>query len=478
MELSDQPMESPDRSGGYPQGRFILLLVLLAAMLVALAAAQFEGMRAVEPSGVSESVLQGDVQAKLAYYYAHSFTMLKPQAGQSAALAVLQYERSIREEPSPEVYRRLIVLSHEFRAEDTAHYIKEFGRLKANRSESEMWGGIYLARKLDRSQAVVYQQRIRRLHLGWYEPVALSHLLGRAGLTEQAQAQQMRAAKQALQTLVLLALLVVVLIVLGLTGIGLLLWYAGRRRIGAGSKDMPSASDDPILRSRVAGFLLEGFIIYMLAIIGVQVVGGLALAAADVQLGAMAEVIVTVAAYVLSGLLAMFVLAERLRAAGMTWADIGLRSRRPLIDVLWGIGAYAAALPLVLVTTLIAQWVSRYIPAQENPIVPLFIESGSWVAKVALFLLAVVAAPFFEELFFRGVLFSSLRAKWGVAAGVIISAVVFGAVHPLPMGLLPILVLGAVFAVAFNERGSLLPNMVAHACTNAVAFALLFILAG
>ena len=75
-------------------------------------------------------------------------------------------------------------------------------------------------------------------------------------------------------------------------------------------------------------------------------------------------------------------------------------------------------------------------------------------------------------------LFSSLRARWGVAAGVMISAVVFGAVHPLPMGLLPILVLGAVFAVVFNERGSLLPNMVAHACTNAVAFALLFILAG
>lgn len=148
------------------------------------------------------------------------------------------------------------------------------------------------------------------------------------------------------------------------------------------------------------------------------------------------------------------------------------------MDVVWGIGAYAAALPLVVITALIVQWISRYIPSPDNPIVPLFIESDSWPAKVVLFLLAAVAAPFFEELFFRGVLFSSLRAKWGVAAGVIASAAIFGAVHPLPIGLLPILVLGAVFAVVFHERGSLLPSMVAHACNNAVAFALLLILTG
>ena len=133
MELNDQPSETAQQGEGYPQGRFILLLILLAVMLIAIAAAQFEGMRAVEPTGISESVLQGDVQAKLAYYYAHSLTMFKPQAGQYSFIASKQYEQSIREEPSPEVYRRLIVLSHEFRGEDTARYIKEFGRLKANR---------------------------------------------------------------------------------------------------------------------------------------------------------------------------------------------------------------------------------------------------------------------------------------------------------------------------------------------------------
>ncbi len=465
-------MENPEQGRGYPQGRFILLLALLAVILIGIAVAQFEGMRVVEPASISEKTLQGDLQAKTAYYYSHSFPLLRANAGQAYTLAAELYERSIREDPSPDVYRRLIILSHESSRKATEH----LGKLSP--SESAMWRDIYLADKIDLSKVAVYQQRIRRLHLGWYEHIALSHLYARAGLSEQAQEQKGIAGSEALHTLVYAVVLILVLGALGLVGIGLLIWYAGKTPKGVGSADLPSASDDPVVRARVSGYLLEAFVGYMLAIVVVQLLGGIWLAAAGVKLSATGDVIFAATAYVLSGLLAVFVLADRLRAAGMTWESIGLRSRRPLADVFAGIAGYAAALPLVLLSIFILQWVSRFIPSHENPIVPLFIESESWVAKLALFMLAVVAAPFFEELFFRGVLFNSLRAKWGVAAGVIVSAVVFGLVHPLPVGLLPILVLGAVFAVVFRERGSLLPNMVAHACTNAVAFALLFILAG
>ncbi len=87
-------------------------------------------------------------------------------------------------------------------------------------------------------------------------------------------------------------------------------------------------------------------------------------------------------------------------------------------------------------------------------------------------------APFFEELFFRGVLHTSFSAKWGVVAGVVGSALAFAAVHPFPLGFLPIFALGTVFAVLLHERGSLLPPMIAHGMNNAIAFALLFILTG
>ncbi len=486
MEHDGRPIESPEQGRGYPESRFNLLLVALAVILIVIGIAQSTGTRAVEPSAVSETVLQGDIAARIAYAYASYLgPMAQAQALELADMAYASFEKEARVSPSPEVLRRLIILSPELVRRDRARYIDELANLKATpplrgqiAREAAMWRAIYVDATVSRAQAPGFSGRIRDLRLGWYEHLALNRLYESAGMSTQAHEQRARARSAALQSLVLFGLLVFAVLVLGLLGIGLLAWYAGRKNKGAGSADLPSASGDPVVRSEVAGYLLEAFVAYMLAVVAVQLLGGLALSAADVEIGTMGEVIITVGAYVLSGLIALVVLGERLRRGGWGWVDIGLRSRRPFLDVLSGICAYAAALPLVLVTALIAQWVARYLPSPDNPIVPLFVESGSWVARLALFLLAVVAAPFFEELFFRGVLYGSMRAKWGVAAGVILSGVVFGLVHPLPIGLLPILVLGAAFAVVFHERGSLLPGMVAHACNNAVAFALLFILAG
>ena len=485
MDQENQPIENPTPPEGYPQGRFILLLCALGLILVLVSIAQFEGVRAVEPSGISESVLQGDLAAKIAYVYTAYIPSLRSETAESIDLALQRYEEAAREAPSPEVYRRLIVLSYQSGRKDAVLYINTLEHLKAGKSkraeltrEASMWRTIYLGGKLTPEEARVYAQRMTRLDLGWYEYVALNHLYKRAGMLSEARVAHGHAQNAALKTLILLGLLVFGMLLLGLVGVGLLIWYAGKKPKGIGSADMPSASDDPIIRSKVAGYLLESFVSYMLTIIVVQLVAAAFLEALDIRLGATGEVMATVGIYVLSGLLALVFLAARLRIAGMTWEHVGLRSRQPFADVLAGIGAYAAALPLVVLSAYIVNWLSRYMPSQENVIVPLFVESESFAARMMLFLLAVVAAPFFEEIFFRGVLFSSLRAKWGIASGVIVSAVVFGLVHPLPMGLLPILVLGIVFAVVFSERGSLLPSMVAHALTNSVAFALLFILAG
>ena len=486
METENQPTGNTEQGRGYPRGRFNLLLVLLAVVMAIVGAAQYAGTRDAEPSGISEGLLQGDIAAKTAYLYNNSFPMLKPQAAELHDVAFKRYEEARRESPSPEVYRRLIIASHESGGRSTARYIARLDELKVDRArrsdltrELAMWRTIYLSsRPLSRGESDGYAGLIRGLDLGWYESLALDHLYTRAGRAAEARAARENAVLGAARSAILLVLMMLAMLGLGLVGIGLLIWYAGRKRRGEGSADLPSASSDPVIRSNVAGYLLESFILYMWAIIAVQVGAGAVLDSLNIRLGAMGEVLLTVAVYVLSGVVALFFLAVRLQQAGLTWADIGLRSRRPFADILAGIGAYAAALPIVLLAAIAAERLSRYVHAPDNPIVPMFIESESWLAKLALFVLAAVAAPFFEELFFRGVLFNSLRAKWGVVAGVIVSAVLFGLVHPLPIGLLPILVLGAVFAVVFHERGSLLPCMVAHALNNAVAFSLLFILTG
>ena len=70
-----------------------------------------------------------------------------------------------------------------------------------------------------------------------------------------------------------------------------------------------------------------------------------------------------------------------------------------------------------------------------------------------------------------GLLYGALRRRFGVAAGIFASAAVFSLLHPqLPLGFLPIFVLGASFAVLTEWRQSLVPNMVAHALNNGVVW--------
>ncbi|HEX9818306.1 MAG TPA: type II CAAX endopeptidase family protein [Methylomirabilota bacterium] len=100
-------------------------------------------------------------------------------------------------------------------------------------------------------------------------------------------------------------------------------------------------------------------------------------------------------------------------------------------------------------------------------------------AEVAMAVLgAVVFAPMFEELIFRGLLYSSLRSRfsWPVAAAG--SAVVFGFAHGYGItGFLSVVLSGVVWAYFYERTGSLLPCMTAHVVNNAaVAVTLLALL--
>lgn len=89
-------------------------------------------------------------------------------------------------------------------------------------------------------------------------------------------------------------------------------------------------------------------------------------------------------------------------------------------------------------------------------------------------LLAVAAAPVFEEALFRGFLQPLLSRTFGVAAGIGITAVLFGILHTseyknvwqYPVA---ITLVGALFGWVRYRSGSLIPSTVMHACFNSVA---------
>jgi len=94
-----------------------------------------------------------------------------------------------------------------------------------------------------------------------------------------------------------------------------------------------------------------------------------------------------------------------------------------------------------------------------------------------LSLLAVLVAPFAEEIFFRGFIFSGIGNRYGYGWGAILSALIFALVHVLTLWqlgvLVPIFLLGLLLAWLYMRTGSIWPCIFTHFAYNTIA--LLFV---
>ena len=93
----------------------------------------------------------------------------------------------------------------------------------------------------------------------------------------------------------------------------------------------------------------------------------------------------------------------------------------------------------------------------------------TWAAVAFCF-----SAPVGEEVIYRGILYPPLREKYGATKAILISAVIFAAMHPI-LAMRPILPItqfvgGLIFAYAYEKSGSLLYPMIYHACGNGLLF--------
>lgn len=485
ISLQNEPQPAPM----YPRGRFIALLVALFLLIVIIGIAQRGPRPVTENSGFSEEVLQGDISVKLAYAYDRWMPQIA-RMGQKAQMETLRdsqmragiklYREAVQQDRSPAILRRLIIVGDRTDYVTAINSMNTLGAVRKElASEAAMWRNIYLSKaQLSASQADAYARRMRSLHLGWFEHLALADMYQRAGMAREAARERDVASRSASETVARFIGLISVMITLGFLGAGLLTWYVLAKSAGRLPACEPDPGETESTRSFVAGYLLETFVVYLVITIGVQLIAaGVLIADKSIDKPKIA-VLLTAGIYVFTGILSFLYLRYRIRSAGWSWRTIGLTSRNPWADIRWGVGGYAASLPLIVVAGLLSRIISRYVETPSNPIIPLFIESSTVFERALLFALAAIAAPFFEEIFFRGVLYHSFYARWGVAAGIIASAAVFGLVHPLPLDFLPILVLGAAFGVLTHQRGSLLPSMIAHGLNNTVAFTMLLILTG
>lgn len=127
--------------------------------------------------------------------------------------------------------------------------------------------------------------------------------------------------------------------------------------------------------------------------------------------------------------------------------------------------ALAIAFPFIY----LAQGLSYMVSGPETnpqPIVTFLVENSGWQARLAVALVAIVAAPVTEELIFRGCLYGLTRQFAGRWAGIFFSSVVFALIHGHLASLPGLLVLSVALTLVYERTGSLWASIGLHALFN------------
>lgn len=164
-------------------------------------------------------------------------------------------------------------------------------------------------------------------------------------------------------------------------------------------------------------------------------------------------------AAVYAGFVAVFKLRYNRRALpSLGWVPSGIN---PLF-------AAAGGIVLSIVLSLLGQ----LLHTPETNFIDRLV--NSWFSFALLAATAVLVAPFFEELLFRGFLQPLLSRTFGVAAGVLLTAALFGSLHLFQYSLawqyaLIIFLAGVVFGWLRARTGSVIPGTLMHCCFNSVS---------
>lgn len=163
-----------------------------------------------------------------------------------------------------------------------------------------------------------------------------------------------------------------------------------------------------------------------------------------------------------------------LRRRHLSWSAVGIR---PLSDR-WRLYAIALGIIVIPASGILAGMIQLAMGQPlSNPQLPFLAPNGfSWFGAVSMFLLGGIAAPIGEELFFRGIFYQWLRDRWGVWVGIIVSGLIFGALHGEPSVAGAAAVLGMLLAWVYERSQSLWAPVLIHVINNSVKIIFLYAL--
>ncbi|MGB0564356.1 MAG: lysostaphin resistance A-like protein [Spirulinaceae cyanobacterium] len=171
------------------------------------------------------------------------------------------------------------------------------------------------------------------------------------------------------------------------------------------------------------------------------------------------------------GLTILFYSLAPFRPLPNGWFRTVFRSRW----LLWSLGGYWVAIPLVLLASLLNQtlWQGQ---GGGNPIILLALEAQDPIALAIFWSTAAIAAPVFEEIMFRGFLLPSLTRYLPTWGAIGITGLVFAIAHLSLAELLPLTVLGCILGFVYGRSRNLLACIALHSLWNSGTLVSLFVL--
>lgn len=474
----------------------VSLWIWLAILLITYALPQISnlegrGAKIVKQSGVATSTAtlqelsQAELQTRLALAPMFSGQSISKKGGGFVDSAADAYRDLAIRKKGVASARKALVLEHlqkkplddKFLTGVLARNLSERGEKSgAIGAEVALWRSLYgknAARDFDRANTDIIARRVKALELGLLEQQVLIDVNNLAGRTEEATRKQKALQDKVSGEVMRLFGLILFVIVGGLIGTGFLILFAitlSNRQWGyvARVRRMPVAEGKDIATTLPFGSLLDVFVAYLAISRGVGLIAGM-----SPGLDSISPVYLSATIYVGTGILAAFYMCAKARAEKWDLPALGLRTSG-ILDVLYGIAGYCSALPIVFALGALNNSVFKKNESSlaPNPVLPMIAGEGSEVGRIVLFCLVAIAAPIFEELFFRGVLYTALKTRYSTVLAVVISAACFAIVHPMG-DWLPIFGLGCVLATVRELRQSLVPGIILHFCQNTLSFMLM-----
>ncbi len=317
---------------------------------------------------------------------------------------------------------------------------------------------------------------------GWFRYVGLSRLYQLQQRTDSLDMLQAEEQEMARQTLVKLALVSTVPAVGAVIGVLLIVILSIRQFTQAAQTPPPTLGwQVPWTGETIAWVLIVGFFFAgQIAIPGLLGLGkqilnqsGITVSIASLS-GGRTKAFYTLAYYLLMAGTGLFVLYRSVKPFAPLPEDwFRLAGKRNWL--LWGLGGYFVALPLMFAVSLVNQqfWQGQ---GGSNPLLQIVLEEGDPVALLIFFLTAAIAAPVFEEILFRGFLLPSLTRYFPVWGAIGLSSLIFALAHLSLSEVLPLTTLGIVLGFVYTRSRGLLASMLLHSLWNSVTMIGLFIL--